>query len=307
MSRIILKAAVAAAAVAIFTPGTVDGQIRGSERGSVSQTLDGTVITVDYARPTARGRKLFGADAVVPYDIVWTPGANWATTLETNKPIRLNGVEVAAGAYSVWMTPHADRWTMTLNENTKYFHFQKPDTALGTYHIALMPEQGAHTEMMTWSFPVVSGDAATMQFQWGETVVPMQVIAQPTAAVTLAAQDRALYLGEYDLDVMPGIGWPTEGEFRVSESSDGTLRAFMSFPVHPGDELTFDLVPAGDNRFNPGLYRNGTLFNIETGVAFEFDVSDRAHKVTMRGIEGTPFATGPLTTAATQTHESGTR
>ena len=40
---------------------SADAQVRASERGSVSQTIDGTVITVDYGRVQARGRdSLFG-------------------------------------------------------------------------------------------------------------------------------------------------------------------------------------------------------------------------------------------------------
>ena len=74
---------------------------------------------------------------------------------------------------------------------------------------------------------------------------------------------------------------------------DGKLVASLPFPLHPGDELEFDLVPAGTLRFNPGLYRGGELFNIEMGVAFEFEApEDEAIAIVMRGIEGTPFATG---------------
>jgi len=79
-------------------------QIRGSEAGTVSQTLDGTTIAMAYSRPSARGRDLFGA--LVPWDVVWTPGANWATTFETDRDVRLNGIDVPAGKYSVWMIPH---------------------------------------------------------------------------------------------------------------------------------------------------------------------------------------------------------
>jgi len=290
----ILSAAVAAAT---SLPAHATGQIRASERGSVSQTLDGTTITVDYARPLARGRTLFGPGGEVPYGIVWTPGANWATTLETNRDVRLNGVDVAAGAYSVWMIPRDGRWTMTLNSDTKYFHFQKPDSALGTYQIEVTPERATHVEMLTWSFPAVSGDAATLRFQWGETAVPIRVMAEPTQAVTLAAGERATYLGRYEMDVLPGIGWPEEAEMEVTQAADGTLRAWLSFPIHPGDELTFDLIPAGPGRFNPGLYRSGELFNIEVGVAFEFDLDDPAGTVIMRGIEGTAFGTAHRTGA----------
>jgi len=269
-------------------------QIRASERGSVTQTIDGTTITLDYARPTARGRDLFGA--LVPWDVVWTPGANWATTFEADKDLRLNGVDVAAGRYSVWMTPHEDEgWTLTLNDQPEYFHFQKPDTALGRYQISVEPAESEHTEMLTWSFPTVSGDAAVLAMDWGSTRVPVRVVVEPTAAVTLSEGKRAAYLGAYELDVLPGVGWPEKGTVRVTEASDGTLRAWMSFPIHPGDELEFDLIPAGDGRFNPGLYRDGKLFNIELGVSFEFTTDGRepAEAITMRGVEGTPFATGP--------------
>lgn len=280
-------------ALAIAATQPVAAQIRASERGTVSQIVDGTTLTVDYSRPTARGRDLFGA--VVPWDVVWTPGANWATTFETDKDVRLNGVDVAAGRYSVWMTPHEGAWTLTLNDDPAYFHFQKPDTALGTYQIAVEPEQATHTEMLTWSFPTVSGDAAVLAMAWGDTRVPVNVLVEPTAAVTLTASQRAPYLGAYSIDVLPGLGWPEQGAIKVREAEDGTLRAWMSFPIHPGDELEFDLIPAGEGRFNPGLYRDGRLFNIELGVSFEFAGAGqtRAEAVTMRGIEGTPFATGP--------------
>lgn len=288
-----LFGAALALAIAAGAPAPVDAQIRASERGSVTQTLDGTTITIDYARPSARGRDLFGD--VVPLDVVWTPGANWATTLETDKDIRINGVDVAAGAYSVWMTPRADSWTMTLNAETEFFHFQKPDPELGAYQIELTPEQGEHVEMLTWSFPAVSGDAAVLQMQWGETRTPMQVLVEPSKPVILTADERDGYLGSYDLTIVPGVGWPVEAEMRVTEAADGMLRGWMSFPFHPGDELEFDMIPAGRDRFHAGLYRDGKLFNVETGVAFEFDVEDRAHGVTLRGIEGSPFGTGVRT------------
>ena len=70
-------------------------QIRRSERGSVSQTVDGTTITVEYSRPQVRGRdSLFGS--VVPWGKVWT-GANWATTFTANRPVTVAGHPVTPG------------------------------------------------------------------------------------------------------------------------------------------------------------------------------------------------------------------
>ena len=275
--------------LALVASAPVRGQIRGSEAAVVSQTVDGTVITIEYSRPRAAGRALFGE--LVPWGVPWT-GANWATTLETNRDIRLNGTEVPAGKYSVWWVPQQERWTMLLDRNAKLFHFQKPTPGPEHIRIEAQPQQVAHTELLTWSFPAVTGDAATLQMQWGTTAVPVQIVVQPTKPVALAPEDRALYLGTYDLEVVPGLGWPEHAQFEITQVGD-MLRGRLPFPIHPGDELEFDLVPAGDRRFSPGIYRGGRLFNIEMGATFEFDVDGgRAGAVRLRGIEGTLFATG---------------
>jgi hypothetical protein len=264
-------------------------QIRGSELGVVAQTIDGTTIRLDYSRPVARGREIFGG--IVAWNIPWT-GANWATTLDADKPIRLNGVDVPAGKYSVWIIPRPDNWTLFLHPDPKLFHFQKPDPAESRIHIPLKPETGAHVEMLTWSFPAVTGDAAVLQMQWGTTTVPMQVIVQPTRPVQVDPDVRARFVGAYDMKMIEGLGWPATGRFEVFEKK-GLLRGRLPFPIQPGDELEFGLVPAGQNRFSPGLYRNGKLFNIEAGGTFEFDVaSDHASAVRLRGIEGTVFGQG---------------
>ena len=54
------------------------GRVRLSQPGTVSQTVDSTVITLVYNRPVARGRTLFGE--LVPWGRMWHPGANEATT-----------------------------------------------------------------------------------------------------------------------------------------------------------------------------------------------------------------------------------
>ena len=282
-------------AAGVFGVGDVTdaaAQIRGSEKAVVAQTIDGTTITLEYSRPVARGRDLFGK--VVAWQTVWTPGANWATTLEVDRPIRLGGQEVAAGAYSVWMIPRQGQWTVFLDRNAKLFHFQKPDSTAEQIHVAVTPETGPHTEMLTWSFPAVTGDAGVLRMQWGTTSVPLQVLVEPTKPVAIPAEESALYIGSYDIQTTPGLGWPETGTLEVFESN-GALRARLPFPIHPGDEMEFDLVPAGRHRFNAGLYRDGKLFNIEMGASFDFAVDEtegRASGVTLRGIEGSEFAKG---------------
>lgn len=268
----------------------VDAQIQASEHAVVAQTIDGTTITLEYSRPVARGRALFGE--LVPWGVVWTPGANWATILDTDSDIRLNGVEVPAGRYSVWAIPRPDRFTITLNPEDSIFHFVKPDSTAEQIHVSAETEEGPHAEMLTWSFPMVRGDGAVLRFQWGTTVVPLDVIVPPSQPLAMDAEARALYVGSYEMKFMEGIGWPATGTLEVFEE-DGALRGRLPFPIHPNDELEFDLVPAGGGRFNPGLYRGDQLFTIEMGANFDFDVGpDRATAVRILGPQGTVFAQG---------------
>src|SRR5262249_292337 len=91
--------------VAAFTPLACKaaswGQAtRPRQHGSVSQQVAGTTITIDYNRPVARGRKLFGS--LVPYGRVWCPGADYCTTIQLSTEITVNGQKLAAGTYSLW-------------------------------------------------------------------------------------------------------------------------------------------------------------------------------------------------------------
>src|SRR5471032_2175078 len=77
--------------------------IKPSQYGSVTQQVADTTITVEYDRPVARGRDLFGA--LVPYDRVWCPGANDCTTLTVSTAITIEGHALAAGTYTLWAKP----------------------------------------------------------------------------------------------------------------------------------------------------------------------------------------------------------
>lgn len=271
--------------------GPAAAQIRGSEAAVVGQTIDGTTITIEYSRPRAAGRSLFGE--LVPYGRPWT-GANWATTLDVNKDIRLNGTVVPAGKYSLWWVPQPapERWTLILDPEWKLFHTQRPKEKPEQIRLEAEPREAEHVELLTWTFPVVNGDAATLEMQWGTTALPLQVIVQPTKPVALAPEERARYVGAYELEIPEGMGWPTSARFEVYELGE-MLRGRLPFPIHPGDELEFDLVPAGRDRFSPGIYRDGELFNVEMGGTFEFDVEGgRAVAVRLRMINGVVIAEG---------------
>ena len=100
-------------------------KIKPSQHGTVSQRVADTTITVEYNRPVARGRELFGR--LVPYGRIWCPCADDATTVEVSTGVTVEGKELPAGRYSLWTEPEPERWTMIFNKNAGAWHTRYPD------------------------------------------------------------------------------------------------------------------------------------------------------------------------------------
>jgi len=85
-----------------------------SPRDSVTLSLDTNTISVNYSRPSMRGRKIMGA--LVPWDKVWRTGANLATHLRTSFDMVMGGVPVPRGTYTLWTIPSSNVWKIILNK-----------------------------------------------------------------------------------------------------------------------------------------------------------------------------------------------
>ena len=72
-------------------------QVHGSEAQTLEQVMSGTTMSIEYARPSVRGREpVFGG--LVPWTAVWPPGANAATQLAVSADFKLGEAEILAGA-----------------------------------------------------------------------------------------------------------------------------------------------------------------------------------------------------------------
>ncbi len=254
-------------------PAVAAAQVRASERGTVSQTVDGTTISLDYSRPVARGRSpLFGG--VVHWDGVWTPGANWATTLETDRDIRLNGQVVERGRYSVWMIPReSGAWSVLLVGNAHLFHTQHPDPKTAKLTLMVMPQQGPATEVLTWSFPQVSREGATLTMQWGTTVIPLEIAVTPWTPAVAPGVDLAPYAGEYRVR-FEGEGSPPVAIGMELSVQYGLLHGRWS-QSPPDFDADFDMFPSQTDKqtFTARYYKDGKVYEVdeETLVVFQLD------------------------------------
>jgi hypothetical protein len=88
-----------------------------SPRDTVNATVGTGKLWVDYSRPLARGRRVFGANGVLG-DSIWRTGANAATQFRTDVPLMFAGQLVPAGMYTLWTLAVPGRYQLIINKQT---------------------------------------------------------------------------------------------------------------------------------------------------------------------------------------------
>jgi hypothetical protein len=147
-------------------------KIKPSQHGSVSQRIADTTVSLEYNRPVARGRELFGA--LVPYGKLWCPCADDATTIEVTSNVMIDGQELPKGRYSVWTIPGQDKWTVIFSKRANVWHTRYAE-GQDALRLEITPRAGAYMETMAFYFPKVDGKKAELVLHWGTTVVPLSI------------------------------------------------------------------------------------------------------------------------------------
>jgi hypothetical protein len=142
-----------------------------SPRDTVRAEINGAHLMIDYGRPSARGRTVFGG--IVPWDSIWRTGANAATQLITDKELQFGSVTVPPGTYSLFTVPGKSRWLFIINKQ----HGQWGTAYDQTKDLARLPmdvkERGEFLER--FQFEIEPGGG--ISFEWEKTVasIPFKV------------------------------------------------------------------------------------------------------------------------------------
>jgi hypothetical protein len=157
-------AVVLALAVGVVT--AISQQPPLSPRGAAEFTVNGKKITVDYGRPSMRGRKIYGE--LVPYGQVWRTGANKATHLTTEADLVIGGANVPKGTYTLYTLPTAQGWKLIINKQTGQWgtqYDQSQDLARVDMKVS---KTSAPVEQFTVSFAPAKG-GGVMKLDWETT------------------------------------------------------------------------------------------------------------------------------------------
>lgn len=160
---------VSCAAVLAWAPGSFSQQPIPSPRDSVFLSLDTNVISVNYGRPSMRGRKIFGG--LLPWNEVWRTGANQATHLKTSFDMTFGGVPVTRGTYTLWTLPSPGGWKVILNKQTGQWGTVY-NAALDLARFDATVEQtAAPVEKFTVALKATGKTSGLMALTWENTTV----------------------------------------------------------------------------------------------------------------------------------------
>lgn len=157
-----------AGALAACGQGQTDKSKRPSPPAVVKETLhNGATITIDYSRPSVKGRTI-GVDLEPLPGKVWRTGANEATVFETDKDIRVQGKPLAAGKYGLFSIANGEDWTIIFNKTWNQwgaYNYKEADDALR------VSAKAKKTETFTEQFTITIGKDGKVSLLWGDIQV----------------------------------------------------------------------------------------------------------------------------------------
>lgn len=117
----------------MVTRGQEDKSKRASPPAIAKETLaSGTTVSIDYSQPSVKGREI-GKDLEPFEGKIWRAGANEATVFEVSKAVKINGMDLPAGKYALFMIAGAREWVIIFNKTWDQwgaFSYKQSDDAL---------------------------------------------------------------------------------------------------------------------------------------------------------------------------------
>jgi hypothetical protein len=153
------------AALAVVVAGPAFAQM--NPRGEAKATVAGKAVSVEYGRPSLKGRDMLGQAQIGQ---AWRMGADTATSLKTDADLAFGSVTVPKGEYILTATKvAADQWHLNV--------LSKADRS----KVADIPLAPAKADSSAEMFTVdLKGekDKGEFQMQWGTTALKADFTAR---------------------------------------------------------------------------------------------------------------------------------
>lgn len=162
-----------------------------SPSAKISQKVGLTDVTVEYSRPSTKGRKIFGE--LVPYGQVWRTGANAATLLEFSTDVEISGNPVPAGRYAMYSIPGKNKWTIVFSKNTELWGAIGYNADEDVLRFEVEPKKLSRKyETFEISFNNMTDDGADLSLKWENTRVDFRISTEVDPIVMAQIQELVI-------------------------------------------------------------------------------------------------------------------
>jgi hypothetical protein len=165
---VFLATALSASLLAQHTAHTGLGHhSRPSPHETVESDVDGCHIAITYGRPSKTDRVIWGK--LVPWEKVWMPGADEATTIVTSKTIAFGPLVLPAGMHTLYMLPGIKESKLIISKMNFQDHtFYYPQADLGRVPLALGKVSPMVEQMTIAAKPRAGGGVLTLTWDTRE-------------------------------------------------------------------------------------------------------------------------------------------
>ena len=201
----------------------------------VKQVVGLTDVELDYSRPSAKGRTIFGD--LVPFGKQWRTGANANSTISFSDDVVIDGKILKKGKYAVFTLPKADNWEVIFYTDTDNWGLPEAwDEAKVALKTNAKPEMlNRKVETFTMAINGLDNDFGHLEISWEKTLVAVK-FEVPTQKAAIASITKAL-------------AGPTAGDYFSSAQyyfqSNGDLNKALEYVnkaiemVKPGNDIPF--------------------------------------------------------------------
>lgn len=152
---------------------------------TVTQTIGISTVTVNYSRPSVKGRQVWGN--LVPYgwnvqpfgaanEAPWRAGANENTTIQFSHDAKVEGQNVPAGVYGLFYVINQDNTgEVILSKDSRSWGSFWYDPKHDQLRAKIQLKDIAPIEMLTYDFSNLTKNSAELNLNWEKKQFPVKI------------------------------------------------------------------------------------------------------------------------------------
>ncbi len=146
-----------------------------SPSSKIEQVIGLTDVSVEYSRPSMRGRTIFGD--LVPFDKLWRTGANKNTQITFSDDVKVGGKELKKGTYAIFTKPGKENWEVIFYSDANNWGTPREwdDAKVAAKTSVKATTMPVNIETFTIVFSDFKMDSAILNFLWANTEVAVKI------------------------------------------------------------------------------------------------------------------------------------